>query len=53
MVFTDKDSLTEEVKAEMAIQMIGVNKLMSGDPDYSTGDAYEVLCKVAKNSEEV
>ena len=31
----------------MAIQIIGVNKLMSADLDYRSEDAYEVLCKVA------
>ena len=42
--------MSEEVKAEMAIQVIGVNKLMSADPDYRSEDAYEVLCKVASYS---
>ena len=44
--FADKDSLSEEVKAEMATQIIGVNKLMSGDPEYRSEDGYEILCKV-------
>ena len=30
----------------MAIQIIGVNKLMSVDPDYRSEHAYEILCKV-------
>lgn len=30
----------------MATQIIGVNKLMSGDPDYRSEDGYEILCKV-------
>ena len=42
----DKDSLDEEVKTELAIQIMGVTKLMASDPDYITEDAYEVLCKV-------
>ena len=44
----DKESLSEEVKAEMAIQIAGINRLMSGDPDYKTEDAYDVLCKVVE-----
>ena len=30
----------------MAVQIVGVNRLMSADPDYRSEDAYEILCKV-------
>ena len=42
----DKESQSEEVKAELDVQLIGINRMMSCDQDYVAADAYEVLCKV-------
>jgi hypothetical protein len=30
----------------MAAQIVGVDKLMSTDPDYRSEHAYDILCKV-------
>ena len=43
---SDKESQSEEVKAELDVQLIGINRIMSCDQDYVASDAYEVLCKV-------
>ena len=46
VLHADKDSLSEEVKEELALQMMGIGKLMSSYPEYNSEAAYDVLCKV-------
>ncbi len=43
---TDKAALSEDVKEQLALQMLGIQKLTEGQEDFRAEVAYDVLCKV-------
>lgn len=46
ILYTDEDLLSDEVKSEVALQVIGVKKLLEGSKDIDPKTVYSTICKV-------